>query len=71
MRRFIASAILVLLAAGWSAMTASAVPRTMLLETFTNVSCAPCADNNPVVRQFLTAYGPALALGIQYHVQSL
>ena len=68
MRRFIGSAMLVLLAAGWSAMTASAVPRTMLLETFTNTSCVPCASNNPVVQQFMTAYGPALTVGVQYHV---
>jgi hypothetical protein len=68
MRRFLRPAILVLLAAGCCVVTASAVPRTMLLETFTNTSCGPCASNNPVVHQFLTAYGSALAVGVQYHV---
>ena len=68
MKRSLGFALLVLLALGRDATTAYAVPRTMLLETFTNTSCGPCAGNNPVVHQFMTAYGPALTVGVQYHV---
>ncbi len=68
MKRLRWSAILTLAIACSSATTASAVHRTMLLETFTNVSCDPCADNDPIVRAFMTKYGPALAVGVQYHM---
>ncbi len=68
MKRFFGTAILVLVATGWSATAADAVPRTMLLETFTNTSCWPCVANNEVVHQFMTAYGPALTVGIEYHM---
>lgn len=47
---------------------AHAVPRSMLLETFTNYSCPPCASNNPIVHQFTNDYGTALVIGIQDHV---
>jgi hypothetical protein len=67
-KRSVAFVLLILLAALGAATTATAVPRVMLLETFTNTDCIPCADNDPVVHQFLTTYGPALALGIDVHV---
>jgi len=46
---------------GWAAQ------RTLLLETFTNVSCIPCAVANPVTQQVTEEYGPQLVLNLQYH----
>lgn len=68
MRRASRAAILLLLAATCGATRAAAVPRVVLVESFTNTSCVPCVDNDPVLHEFLTGYGPALALGVQYHL---
>lgn len=50
-----------------TAVGAHPVPRTVLLETFTNVSCAGCADANPVTRSVMDAHGRHVVLNVQYH----
>ncbi len=68
MRRLLVLFAIGALALGLSAASALAVPRTMLLENFTNVSCGPCATNNPVVQAFMNKYGTGLVLNVQPHV---
>lgn len=51
-----------------AAPAALAVPRIVLVESFTNVSCPYCPAANTATRQFMTQYGPRLAVGVQYHV---
>ncbi len=68
MRKLLVLSAIGALALGLSAASALAVPRTMLLENFTNVSCGPCATNNPVVQSFMTKYGTGLVIGVQPHV---
>lgn len=59
---------IVLLVLVCAATSAIAVPRTMLVESFTNTSCVPCAGNNPIVHQFMQAYAPGLVINVQPHV---
>ena len=47
---------------------ASGSQRIVLLESFTNVSCPPCATANPVTHQFVEDYGTPLVLNVQYHM---
>ncbi len=42
--------------------------RIVLLESFTNVSCPPCASSNPITHQFVEDYGTPLVLNVQYHM---
>ena len=42
--------------------------RIVLLESFTNVSCPPCATSNPITHQFVEDYGTVLVLNVQYHM---
>lgn len=49
-------------------LAALASQRAVLIETFTNVSCLPCASANPVTEQFVADYGYPLVMNIQYHV---
>ena len=60
--------LLTLLAAVSLPQAGLAAQRIVLLETFTNVSCGPCADANPVTHDFVTQYGNQLVLNLQYHV---
>ncbi len=48
--------------------TAFSSQRVVLLESFTNVSCPPCASSNPITHQFVEDYGTALVLNVQYHM---
>jgi hypothetical protein len=50
------------------ATTVVAAPRTVLVESFTNVSCAPCATANPVTEQYISDTSRQQVLNIQYHV---
>ncbi|MDO9695726.1 MAG: FlgD immunoglobulin-like domain containing protein [Candidatus Latescibacteria bacterium] len=61
-----AAALLVLILA--SAAAAHPIPRTVLLETFTNISCAGCAEANPVTAQAMAEHGRHELLNVQYHV---
>jgi thiol-disulfide isomerase/thioredoxin len=42
--------------------------RVVLLESFTNTGCGPCASANPVTHQFVEDYTDLLVLNLQYHV---
>ena len=42
--------------------------RVVLLESFTNVSCPPCASSNPITHQFVEDFGTVLVLNVQYHM---
>ena len=44
------------------------VPRTVLLETFTNVSCAGCSDANLVTKQVVDSLGNNAVLNVQFHL---
>ncbi len=68
MKRLPLLPLLVLLCACTVAAPSLAAPRVMLVESFTNTSCAPCASNNPIVHQFMQDYGPGLAVNVQNHV---
>jgi hypothetical protein len=58
-----------LLACTLGAGTATAVPRVMLVEGFTNVGCPYCPDDNAATHEFMASgYEPAMAVGISYHV---
>ncbi|NTV03885.1 hypothetical protein HGA89_03055 [bacterium] len=61
-----AAALLALLVA--SAAAAHPIPRTVLLETFTNISCAGCATANPVTAGAMAEHGRHELLNVQYHV---
>ncbi len=43
-------------------------PRTVLVETFTNVSCAGCAPANTVTKQYMDDHGTDEVVNVQYHV---
>jgi len=61
-----AAALLALLLASCAA--AHPIPRTVLLETFTNISCAGCATANPVTAAAMAEHGRHELLNVQYHV---
>lgn len=63
MNRFIPVILIALIAT-----SVFAAPRVVLVESFTNVSCAPCADANPVTQQFINDTSRQQVLNIQYHV---
>jgi hypothetical protein len=48
--------------------TLLASQRVILLETFTNVSCAPCATANPVTHTVVEEQSALKVLNLQYHV---
>ncbi len=48
--------------------TLIASQRVVLLETFTNVSCAPCATANPVTHTVVEEHSTLRVLNLQYHV---
>lgn len=50
-----------------SSLTATAAVRTVLVEGFTNWSCAPCAEWNPTERALLEAFTRDTVLSIKYH----
>ena len=62
-----ASLVLALLCLGGLRAAAHPVPRTVLVETFTNVSCSGCADANPVTHAVMDAHGRHELLNVQYH----
>jgi hypothetical protein len=45
-----------------------AAQRAVLVESFTNVSCGPCATQNPITHQFISDYTALRAVNIQYHM---
>ncbi len=47
---------------------ALASQRVVLLESFTNVSCGPCATANPVTHSVVDEYGTLKVLNVQYHM---
>lgn len=59
---------------GWIALLAPLIaygaiaPRTVLLETFTNVSCSGCAPANLVTGQYIDATSRDRVVNVQYHV---
>ena len=57
-----------LLVIGLASASAHPVPRTVLLEAFTNVSCAGCADANAATAQVVDALGPTRVLNVQIHL---
>lgn len=68
MRPLCLLSVLLLAFAIGSPGSGQAAQRVVLLETFTNVSCPYCAQNDPAVRQFCSEYGTARVVNIQYHV---
>ena len=68
MRKPLIWSIHCLLACTLTVSTALAVPRVMLVESFTNVGCPPCPEANAATHEFMTAYAPAMAVGVSYHV---
>lgn len=58
--------ILMILAA--AAAGAEVAPRTVLVESFTNISCDGCADANLVTSQYLADHGAHEVINLQYHV---
>ncbi|MBT7311240.1 Omp28-related outer membrane protein [bacterium] len=63
MNRFIPIILIALIAT-----TVFAAPRVVLVESFTNVSCGPCASANPVTQQYIDDTSRQQVLNIQYHV---
>lgn len=51
-----------------TAALAHPVPRTVLLETFTNVSCAGCADANQTTAQAVDDLGNTRVINLQTHL---
>ena len=50
--------------------TLSAVqPRPVILESFTNVCCMPCADANPMMYELMDRLGPSRAVLLEFHTQ--
>jgi hypothetical protein len=63
------TALVTLFALAFAATAAAhPIPRTVLLETFTNISCAGCAEANPVTAQAMDEHGRHELLNVQYHV---
>ncbi len=48
--------------------TLLASQRVVLLESFTNVSCGPCATANPVTHAMVDEFGTLKVLNLQYHM---
>jgi len=67
LKRTTAATALITLAAA-AVAAAHPIPRTVLLETFTNVSCAGCATANPVTAQAMAGHGRHELLNVQHHV---
>lgn len=66
MKRTAVAALFLLTTA--AAAAAHPIPRTVLLETFTNISCAGCATANPVTAAAMAEHGRHELLNVQYHV---
>ena len=49
-------------------VAAHPVQRTVLVETYTNVSCASCATANPVTHQYMLDHGSHQVVNVQFHV---
>jgi len=49
-------------------LQAGIAPRTVLVETFTNVSCAGCSDANAVTKQYMDDHGRHEVVNLQYHL---
>jgi len=45
-----------------------AAPRVVLIESFTNIACGPCAEANPVTQKYISDTSRQQVLNIQYHV---
>ena len=63
--------LLLLITALLLPQAALSADRIVLLESFTNTSCGPCATSNPVTEQFVVDYGtvePVQVINVQYHV---
>ncbi|MCP4144769.1 MAG: Omp28-related outer membrane protein [bacterium] len=63
MNRFIPIILIVLIAT-----SVFAAPRVVLLESFTNVACGPCAEANPVTQKYISNTSRQQVLNVQYHV---
>lgn len=60
--------LLALLALPAAAAAVAAAPTVVLLESFTNTACGPCAANNPIVHDYVEDAGTQVVLNLQYHV---
>lgn len=60
--------LLLLLSLTAAAAGAAVAPRTVLLETFTNISCDGCADANLVTSQYMADHDAHEVVNLQYHV---
>ena len=71
MRAFRYCALVLLAVALVLPQAALSAQRIVLLESFTNVSCPPCATYNPITAQFIQDYGslePIQVINVQYHM---
>ncbi|HPF35313.1 MAG TPA: FlgD immunoglobulin-like domain containing protein [Candidatus Krumholzibacteria bacterium] len=62
------TALLLILTLAAGAAGAAVAPRTVLLESFTNISCDGCADANDVTAQYMADHGANEVINLQYHV---
>ncbi len=61
-------ALLTALLVIFSCISAWGAQRVVLVESFTNTSCGPCASANPVTHQFIDDYPNQMVLNLQYHM---